>query len=73
MQNFRKLIFAWVEAVTIETSWLENSIGLSEQLLLSMNHKSYQPILPCGNKVLQKRWDDAYYEEHKRRVSSIYS
>ncbi|XP_041379011.1 uncharacterized protein LOC121391440 [Gigantopelta aegis] len=33
-----------------------------------MSHRSYQPTLPCGNKLLQKRWDEAYYQEHKRRM-----
>lgn len=36
-----------------------------------MSHRSYQPALPCGNKFLQKRWDEAYYQEHKKRVSLL--
>ncbi|OCT95290.1 uncharacterized protein LOC108708418 [Xenopus laevis] len=33
-------------------------------------HRSYQPILPCGNKYLQQKWDETYYDEHKRKVQS---
>lgn len=31
-------------------------------------HKSYQPILPASNKLLQQRWDNKYYNEHRRMV-----
>jgi E3 ubiquitin-protein ligase TRIP12 len=31
-------------------------------------HKNYQPSNPCGNKFLQKRWDDVNYADHKTRV-----
>ncbi|KAJ6667389.1 hypothetical protein lerEdw1_016510 [Lerista edwardsae] len=31
-------------------------------------HRAYQPILPCGNKYLQQRWDKATYEEHRRKI-----
>uniref|UniRef100_A0A8C4JGK0 Cilia- and flagella-associated protein 97 n=1 Tax=Dromaius novaehollandiae TaxID=8790 RepID=A0A8C4JGK0_DRONO len=31
-------------------------------------HRAYQPILPCGNKYLQLKWDKAKYEEHKKRI-----
>jgi len=37
---------------------------------LSNSHKSYQPTLPCGNKLLQKKWDQTYYQEHRRMVHS---
>ncbi|KAM8976768.1 uncharacterized protein CFAP97D2 [Pelodytes ibericus] len=33
-------------------------------------HRSFQPILPCGNKYLQQKWDKTYYDEHKRKVQS---
>ncbi|XP_053311115.1 uncharacterized protein CFAP97D2 [Spea bombifrons] len=33
-------------------------------------HRSYQPILPCGNKYLQQKWDQTYYDEHRRKVQS---
>ncbi|OCT92476.1 glutamic acid-rich protein [Xenopus laevis] len=33
-------------------------------------HRSYQPILPCGNKYLQQKWDKTYYDEHKIKVQS---
>ncbi|KAE8625537.1 hypothetical protein XENTR_v10006313 [Xenopus tropicalis] len=33
-------------------------------------HRSYQPILPCGNKYLQQKWDKTYYDEHKKKVQS---
>ncbi|XP_033127038.1 uncharacterized protein CFAP97D1-like [Anneissia japonica] len=31
-------------------------------------HKSYQSILPCQSRILQKRWDQKYYEEHRQKV-----
>ena len=31
-------------------------------------HKNYQPYNPCGNKFLQKRWDNVNYTDHKTRV-----
>ncbi|KAM4681948.1 LOW QUALITY PROTEIN: uncharacterized protein CFAP97D2 [Amazona ochrocephala] len=33
-------------------------------------HQAYQPILPCGNKYLQLKWDKAKYEEHKKRIQT---
>ncbi|XP_075054156.1 uncharacterized protein CFAP97D2 [Mixophyes fleayi] len=33
-------------------------------------HRAYQPILPCGNKYLQQKWDKTYYDEHKKKVQS---
>ncbi|XP_034971614.2 uncharacterized protein CFAP97D2 isoform X2 [Zootoca vivipara] len=33
-------------------------------------HRSYQPILPCGSKYLQQKWDKAAYEEHKRKIQT---
>ena len=37
---------------------------------LSKSYKSYQPALPCGNKLLQRKWDQTYYDEHRRLVKS---
>jgi len=31
-------------------------------------YRSYQSILPTHNKLLQKRWDNTYYTEHRRKV-----
>lgn len=31
-------------------------------------HRAYQNILPCQNKLLQKKWDDKYYEVHRQKV-----
>ncbi|XP_043927929.1 uncharacterized protein CFAP97D2 [Protopterus annectens] len=36
-------------------------------------HRSYQPILPCGNKYLQQKWDKAYYDEHRKKVEAAKS
>lgn len=33
-----------------------------------MMHKSYQPILPTSNRILQKKWDEKYYGDHKTLV-----
>ncbi|KAJ8310591.1 hypothetical protein KUTeg_012456 [Tegillarca granosa] len=34
-------------------------------------HRSYNSILPTHNKLLQKRWDDTYYNEHRRKVATV--
>ncbi|XP_070607216.1 uncharacterized protein CFAP97D2 isoform X2 [Erythrolamprus reginae] len=31
-------------------------------------HRAYQPILPCGSKYLQQKWDKTTYEEHKKKL-----
>ncbi|XP_066266617.1 sperm axonemal maintenance protein CFAP97D1-like isoform X2 [Branchiostoma lanceolatum] len=31
-------------------------------------HRAYQPITPSGNKLLQQKWDDKYYNEHRDLV-----
>ncbi|XP_033760474.1 uncharacterized protein CFAP97D1-like [Pecten maximus] len=36
-------------------------------------HRSYQSILPTHNKLLQKKWDDTYYNEHRRKVRTAHS
>ncbi|XP_064615383.1 sperm axonemal maintenance protein CFAP97D1-like [Liolophura sinensis] len=36
-------------------------------------HRSYQSILPCHNKLLQMRWDQTYYNEHRRKVKEVRS
>ncbi|XP_065483035.1 uncharacterized protein CFAP97D2 [Caloenas nicobarica] len=33
-------------------------------------HRSYQPVLPCGNKYLQLKWDKEKYEGHKKRIQA---
>ncbi|CAM9611912.1 unnamed protein product [Bubo scandiacus] len=33
-------------------------------------HRAYQPILQCGNKYLQLKWDRAKYEQHKKRIQA---
>nr|XP_006639009.2 PREDICTED: uncharacterized protein C17orf105 homolog [Lepisosteus oculatus] len=35
-----------------------------------MQHRAYQPVLPCGNKYLQQKWDITCYKEHRRKVKS---
>ncbi|XP_066563708.1 uncharacterized protein cfap97d2 [Amia ocellicauda] len=35
-----------------------------------MQHRAYQPVLPCGNKYLQQKWDRADYDAHRRKVKS---
>ncbi|CAH1794411.1 unnamed protein product [Owenia fusiformis] len=36
-------------------------------------HRSYQSILPTHNKLLQQKWDDTYYNEHKKKVKEARS
>ncbi|KAL7865958.1 hypothetical protein SRHO_G00112050 [Serrasalmus rhombeus] len=36
----------------------------------SMQHQTYQPVLPCINKYLQYKWDKSCYEMHRKRVQS---
>jgi len=31
-------------------------------------HRCYQPVLPTHNKLLQQKWDQTYYDEHRRLV-----
>ncbi|KAJ8383528.1 hypothetical protein AAFF_G00219780 [Aldrovandia affinis] len=35
-----------------------------------MQHRAYQPMLPCGNKYLQHKWDKTHYEMHMKKVQS---
>lgn len=35
-----------------------------------MSHRSYQPTQACGSKLLQQKWDAAYYREHRRMVKN---
>lgn len=37
---------------------------------LGKSHKSFQPVTPCGNKLLQQKWDKTYYDEHRRLVKT---
>ncbi|KAK1789727.1 hypothetical protein P4O66_015623 [Electrophorus voltai] len=30
-------------------------------------HKAYQPLKPATNKLLQKKWDQTCYEEHRKK------
>ncbi|PKU40082.1 cell division cycle protein 16 like protein [Limosa lapponica baueri] len=38
--------------------------------ILCKMHRAYQPVLPCGNKYLQLKWDKAKHEEHKKRIQA---
>uniref|UniRef100_A0A8C9QPJ3 Si:ch211-284k5.2 n=1 Tax=Scleropages formosus TaxID=113540 RepID=A0A8C9QPJ3_SCLFO len=31
-------------------------------------HRTYQPLKPCTNKYLQKKWDQESYEQHRSKV-----
>ncbi|XP_061083225.1 uncharacterized protein cfap97d2 [Conger conger] len=33
-----------------------------------MQHRAYQPVLPCGNKYLQLKWDRTDYQMHRSKV-----
>ncbi|XP_077199780.1 uncharacterized protein CFAP97D2 [Paroedura picta] len=33
-------------------------------------YRAYQPVLPCGNRYLQQKWDKAVYEEHRRKIQA---
>lgn len=37
---------------------------------VSKTHKSFQPVLPCGNKLLQQKWDQTYYNDHQKLIKS---
>ena len=41
-----------------------------ERRVTSM-HKSYQPIRPASNRLLQKKWDEKYHSEHQILVRAI--
>lgn len=34
-------------------------------------HRSYRPLAPAQSRLLQQKWDQAYYEEHRRRVAAV--
>uniref|UniRef100_A0A4W4GCJ9 Uncharacterized protein n=1 Tax=Electrophorus electricus TaxID=8005 RepID=A0A4W4GCJ9_ELEEL len=34
-------------------------------------HKAYQPLKPATNKLLQKKWDQTCYEEHRKKVKEV--
>lgn len=44
--------------------------GVVGTVKLQTMHRTYKPILPTHSKLLQKRWDTAYYDEHRRRLAS---
>ncbi|KAM6973366.1 sperm axonemal maintenance protein CFAP97D1 [Aplochiton taeniatus] len=33
-------------------------------------HKAFQPLKPATNKLLQRRWDQTQYEQHRTKVST---
>ena len=37
---------------------------------MAKSHKAFQPMLPCGNKLLQQKWDQTYYEQHKKLITA---
>ena len=37
-----------------------------------MHHRSYQSILPTHSKLLQQRWDETYFQEHRRRIKTAF-
>lgn len=34
-------------------------------------HRSYRPLAPAQSRILQQKWDQAYYDEHRRRVNAV--
>ncbi|KAF6022561.1 hypothetical protein EB796_019132 [Bugula neritina] len=44
------------------------SYSFKKKLNLFAMHRSYQNILPTHNKLLQSKWDNTYYNEHRRKV-----
>ena len=42
--------------------------GCLRPIIAGAMHKSYQSFHPCGNKLLQKRWDDSTFSGHRQRV-----
>lgn len=34
-------------------------------------HKSYQPTRPAANRLLQKKWDEKYYSDHRILVIKL--
>ena len=51
-------------------TWDVNHIGVF--FVWQMSHRSYRPVLPTGNKLLQKKWDQTYYDEHRRLVRNCW-
>jgi len=36
-------------------------------------HRSYRPIRPTQSRLLQQKWDQDYYEGHRRRVRYLFA
>ncbi|XP_077583683.1 sperm axonemal maintenance protein CFAP97D1 [Stigmatopora nigra] len=36
-----------------------------------LSHLAYQPIMPCGNKYLQQKWDQISYDFHRNKIKSM--
>lgn len=37
----------------------------------SISAKAYRTVTPAANLVLQKKWDDMKYDEHRQKVMSL--
>ena len=37
---------------------------------MTKSHRAYQSVLPCGNKLLQQKWDQTYYDDHMKLVKA---
>lgn len=45
-----------------------STIGPNEQTIFRM-HRAYQPLTPANNIYLRQRWDQEFYEEHRKKIS----
>lgn len=46
-------------------------VVLDTERLDKAMHKSYQSTRPSANRLLQKKWDDKYYSEHRLLVNIL--
>lgn len=49
------------------TPFLEKQ-AQNEQTIFRM-HRAYQPLTPANNIYLRQRWDQEFYEEHRKKIS----
>lgn len=50
---------------------MTNCLWISDQKKVLTMHRSYRPLAPAQSRILQKKWDEAYYNQHRRRVAAV--
>lgn len=64
--SHRYIVFTTVRQTKL---WIKNRREKMHSQGNTKMFRSYQGILPSSNKLLQMKWDQTYYQEHRRLVS----